>query len=130
MTLLAVLPNPYDRAMLHRIVDGASWDLQFASSVDEALKVLDGDEHQPEMILSDRRFADGRGWRDLLAKLSELKSPSALVVTDDSEGGDLWGEVLNLGGCDVLPKPFRWTEVSHAVDHALRHSRAKLAAAA
>jgi len=61
--------------------------------------------------------SDG-SWKHLLAELSQCQPPPVLVVSSRSADDSLWAEVLNLGGCDVLAKPFDAKEVVWAVSMA------------
>jgi len=71
------------------------------------------------LIFCERDLPDGN-WRDILSHLAELTDAPALVVTSKFADEYLWSEVLNLGGFDVLAKPFRELEVKHVVAGALR----------
>jgi DNA-binding response OmpR family regulator len=46
-----------------------------------------------------------------LAAVAKLQSPPLIIVTSQFADECLWAEVLNLGGYDVLAKPFDSFEV-------------------
>jgi len=66
-------------------------------------------------VLTEAHLPDGRGWKDILRKLERTPNPPPLIVTDRLANEALWSEVLNLGGYDVLAKPFEKREVLHVV---------------
>ena len=53
----------------------------------------------------------GGTWRDVLRHINECLDPPVLIVTSRLANEYLWAEVLNLGGYDVLAKPFDKQEV-------------------
>jgi len=70
------------------------------------------------VAICEQDLPDG-SWKHLLAELSQCQPPPVLVVSSRSADDSLWAEVLNLGGCDVLAKPFDAKEVVWAVQHGL-----------
>jgi DNA-binding response OmpR family regulator len=60
-------------------------------------------------------------WQEILEELAALKHPPPLIVTSRLADERLWAEVLNLGGYDVLMKPFDPVEVVRVVSLAWRH---------
>jgi len=79
-------------------------------------------QHHPKVVICDQTFADG-DWRDLLADLQDEKENPPLIVSSRLADDRLWAEVLNLGGYDLLTKPFAAGEVSRVVRMASRRSR-------
>jgi DNA-binding response OmpR family regulator len=57
-------------------------------------------------------------WQDVLGRLGGMACPPLLVVTSRMADDRLWSEVLNLGGYNVLAKPFNAKEVFHVAGHA------------
>jgi DNA-binding response OmpR family regulator len=49
-----------------------------------------------------------------------LSVPPLIIVTDRHANDDLWVDVLNRGGYDVLVKPFQEDEVARVVTAAFR----------
>ena len=76
-------------------------------------------EDQPAVVICERDFADGN-WKQILDALVFLKSPPALIVMSRLSDESLWSAVLNLGGYDVLNKPFDEKEVLRVVNLAVR----------
>jgi len=54
-------------------------------------------------------------WKQALTQLAELADSPLLIVTSRWADDYLWAEVLNLGGYDVLMKPFDQTEVVRVI---------------
>ncbi len=112
-TILAVFPVGEDRSALEIILRQSDWQLQFAETFQEAQTLL---RTSPVgVVISEGRLPDGRTWKDLLGELQELPNPRPLIVADRLADDRLWAEVLNLGGYDLLMKPFNTREVLHAV---------------
>ena len=57
-------------------------------------------------------------WKGMLRELAKFRERPELIVTSRVADDSLWAEVLNLGGCDVLAKPFDAKEVVWAVSMA------------
>ena len=116
--VLAVLPSEPDRVALRRIFSRCNWGLGFASDLDEARpKLADRDTG---VVLSDCVLPRQRTWKDLLDELQKRDFPPPLIVTSSLADDFLWAEVLNLGGYDLLVKPFDGQEVSRVVSLAWR----------
>ena len=74
------------------------------------------------VVISDRNLPDGC-WKHVLGAAESSEHPPHLVVASQLADARLWAEVLNLGGYDVLAKPFDATEVNRAVESAVRNWR-------
>jgi DNA-binding NtrC family response regulator len=72
------------------------------------------------VVIADRDLPDG-GWKALLNQLARMNTPPKLIVTSVHADDRLWAEVLNLGGFDVLSRPFRTAELRRSIDLAWRH---------
>ena len=118
-TVLAVLPSDHDRALLQSIFNSSSWELLFSRSLPEARTALLAPSI--EVVVSEVSFSDGHCWKDLLRQIQKLESPPPLIVTDRLADEALWAEVLNLGGYDLLMKPFDALEVLRVVTMACRY---------
>jgi len=88
-----------------------------ASTCREAVAFLC--QYRVPVIFCECDLPDGT-WRDILSYTAELTNPPALIVTSRLADEYLWAEVLNMGGYDVLAKPFHEREVRHALAGALR----------
>lgn len=72
------------------------------------------------VVISDRNLPDGC-WKHILGAAESSEHPPHLVVASQLADAHLWAEVLNLGGYDVLAKPFDATEVTLVVESAVRN---------
>ena len=66
------------------------------------------------VVVCEHKLPDGT-WRDLIEGMARSAAPPLLVVTSVNADESLWVEVLNLGGYDVLAKPYRSDEVLRTV---------------
>jgi DNA-binding response OmpR family regulator len=117
ITLLAICPNQEDRQSLEKILDNGRWTIQGAPSLREATSLLQG---KPNLILCEKDLPDGT-WKDVFREARDLDNPPAFVVVSRLADERLWAEVLNLGGFDVLLKPFERSEVLRVMGMAFRH---------
>jgi DNA-binding response OmpR family regulator len=112
VTVLAVSPFEDDHLFLRSIFGHSKWQIHSARSWGEAQAFL---SRQPmPVVLCESELDDGT-WKDVLGGLSAAPDPPALVVTSRLADEYLWAEVLNLGGYDVLMKPFESTEVFRVI---------------
>lgn len=94
------------------------WRTEQAQNCGEALPLIGRDIHQ--VIISERDLPDGN-WKDVLEAAASRKNPPVLIVTSRLADEYLWAEVLNLGGYDVLAKPFNPDELRRSVSLAWQH---------
>ena len=118
ITLLAVNLDRDDRLSLERILDRRRWTIQGASSLRDATTLL---RRQPSLILCEQDLPDG-SWRDLVRVTADSDGAPPIVVVSRDADERLWAEVLNVGGYDLLVKPFDTSEVRRVTSMALRHS--------
>ena len=111
VSVLALLDSRVDKQCLKNIFSHTNWKLQFASSMPEAQTLLRQDTWG--VIISDCQLSDGKYWTHALHTAQKLSVPPLLIVADRSP--DTLAEVLNLGGYDVLVKPFDFAEVIRIV---------------
>ena len=114
-SLMAVLPGREDRAALQRIIGPCRWDPQWTGTCGEAIDVFR--RARPAIVICDRDLADG-DWRQLWDILGRVPKPPMFIVTSRLADDALWAEVLNVGGYDLLLKPFRAEEVIRMVHSA------------
>ena len=117
ITLLAVSPDRSDCQSLERILDISRWSIQGASSYREATGLI---RENPSLILCERDLPDG-SWKDVFREAGVLRNPPPVVVVSRQADERLWAEVLNLGGYDLLLKPFDNSEVRRVMSMAFRH---------
>jgi DNA-binding response OmpR family regulator len=110
-SLLVVSSDERDQSSLERILS-RDCDLHRVAGRREALAFI---RHcRPWVVLCDQVFMDG-DWRDLLNDLQHEQQMPPLIVSSRLADDRLWAEVLNLGGYDLLTKPFTPAEVSRVV---------------
>jgi DNA-binding response OmpR family regulator len=130
LTVLAVIPGEEDRQSLRGILAHSTWVLQLASTVQQAQAALD--DRKVGVILADSDLPSGYSWLHIVKAAARI-APSPAVIVASRLGDDrLWAEVLNLGGFDLIVKPFDAKEVLHSVGMAWRCRRGQpvMAAAA
>jgi DNA-binding response OmpR family regulator len=109
---LLVSPSDDDHSALQAIFSRSNWMLQSASSITEALSAM---RRGPvSVIICERELPDGN-WELLFQQAQNQPRPPRVIVSSRLADDELWAEVLNLGGYDVLWTPFRDDEVLHAV---------------
>ena len=116
LAVLSVSGQEDDHLILGHIFSHSNWTLYSARSLEEALRLLRGENAIP-VVITERDLPDGN-WKSLLAELGDSGNPPVIVVSSRVADDCLWAEVLNLGGCDVLAKPFDSNEVIWTVSMA------------
>ena len=111
-TILSVSHLVQDHIDLRRLLERTCWETYEAHSCREALAAIA--ELDLDVVLCEASLPDGN-WKDLLEDFSRRENPPYLIVTSRLADEYLWAEVLNLGGYDVLAKPFDAEEVHHVV---------------
>ena len=119
ISLLAVTPDQDDCQVIEGFLDHDGWTVQGAQSIREAATLM---EEQPDLVLCERNLPDG-SWKDVFRIAQRLDTPPPVVVVSRYADERFWAEVLNLGGYDVLLKPFVGNEVSRVLRMALRHAQ-------
>ena len=66
------------------------------------------------MVICERHLIDGN-WKDVLSGLAPILNAPRMIVVSRLADNELWTEVLNMGGFDLLPAPLREVEVGYAV---------------
>jgi len=118
--LLVVSSDEQDHSSLLGILP-EDCRLHWAASRREALSCVR--RFHPHVVLCDQTLADG-DWRELLNDLQGVQKMPPLIVLSRLADDRLWAEVLNLGGFDLLMKPFSKAEVNRAVGLAALPRRA------
>lgn len=111
-SLVLVSPLEEDHSSLGRFLISRGFRVHRAYTRSEALALLHKD--RVAVVISERDLPEG-DWKDVLRELQPLTDPPFLIVTSRHADHHLWAEVLNLGGHDVLPKPFHTSEVTRVV---------------
>ena len=115
--LLIVGLSDSDYRNLGRCLNGPKCHLRRASCRHDALQLAR--RQCPEVVICEPSLPDG-AWQDLLADLQGLPRSPVLIVSSLWADDRLWAEVLNIGGYDVLMKPFHHEEVIRVVNMAAR----------
>jgi DNA-binding response OmpR family regulator len=113
--ILSVSPAPQDHADLRRVVKDPKWQIDPVNSCRDAIDYLSRTD--VFLILCEHSLPDGN-WKRMLDYASLLPVPPPVIVTSRLADDHLWAEVLNLGGFDVLAKPYNEREVRHVLDSA------------
>jgi DNA-binding response OmpR family regulator len=118
ISILLVSPCQEDQSSLRHILHHAGWQISRCQNMAEAATHLK--TSAPSLVICERDLPDG-SWKDVLAQADTLQNPPLVLVVSRQADESLWGEVLNLGGYDVLFKPFDRSEVTRVVGMAWRH---------
>ncbi|HTP88011.1 MAG TPA: response regulator [Bryobacteraceae bacterium] len=114
ITLLAIDPHKDDCQTLLSILGDGDWNIRGASSLREATTLMN--ESVPDLILCERELPDG-SWKDVFCMLAGRRRPPVVVVSRKADER-LWAEVLNLGGFDMLLKPYDGAELRRMIHYA------------
>ncbi len=112
LTAVAITRSEADRVQLERIFQKAHWEIVFQDGIEAAAgQPLD------TLVLYDRDLPDA-DWREAIRELAAGQHRRGVILASSVVDDYLWEEVIQLGGYDVLSKPFREEEVIHAVEFA------------
>src|SRR5215469_15652793 len=118
--LSALLVGDYqgDRLLVQDVFRRLGWKLFEASDRRRAMECLDKNPVQVVIAESDLPHWN---WKRVLKDLRNLAKPPQLVVTSRQADENLWSEVLNIGGYDVMAQPLDSHEVERVIASARRH---------
>jgi DNA-binding response OmpR family regulator len=117
---LLVSPDRDDLRSLSGMLAEDFGQVRGVRSFREAIQILNTSEY-PVVVACEGVLPDG-SWKDLYEFLSaSLRNPPPFIVVSRHADESLWAEVLNLGGYDVLAKPFESAEVQRVMSMARRH---------
>lgn len=114
-SILLVSPYAEDHLRIPRILADSTWRCCHCQNWQQAAEVLE--RSRIGVVLCERDLTDG-SWRDVLACAQSQLRPPSVIVCSHLADEVLWAEVLNLGGYDVLIKPFDCEEVLRVVNAA------------
>lgn len=117
ISILLVTPHSDDLSCLRRILPQQDWHITHCSTRDEASSQMKQGQHC--IIVCERDLADGT-WKDVLEETGLLPGRPPVLVVSRQADECLWAEVLNMGGYDVLLKPFDHLEVTRVCAMAWR----------
>ena len=113
----ALLVGEYetDRILMRELFREFGWRLFEANDRRHAMDCLNRNSVHVVITESD---LPRWNWRRALTDLRRLNQPPQLIVTSRTADDDLWAEVLNIGGFDVLAQPLEREEVERVVSAA------------
>lgn len=115
-TMVAAFRREQDEQDLERIVGPCKWNLIWTRTCAGAVEAVE--RHEAPIIISGRIFPDGE-WRDIWNRLRTRGTPPMFILATQLADDALWAEMLNLGGYNLLVKPFHPEEVIRTVHGAL-----------
>ena len=120
LSICALLVGEYedDRLLVQDLFREAGWCLLEASDPGRAWAHLDRNRIHVVIANCDPPNVH---WKDLLEGLRSRPHPPQLIVTSRRADEQLWSEVLNCGGYDVLPQPLHREETERVIASARRH---------
>ena len=116
--LLSISSSAEDHAALRRFAGRLQWDVSSVATCWKAIHRLTGERFS--VIICEAVLEDGT-WKDILNRIGTGGGAPPLIVTSRLADAYLWSEVLNLGGYDVLAKPFQAREVKHILTNVSLH---------
>jgi DNA-binding response OmpR family regulator len=125
--ILAVGQSEADLGSLRSIFGHSNWSLFTTQTIAETVTFLQ--RHFVPVVVCEDHLADG-SWKELWTALAVSGRTPHLIVSAPLADDQLWAEVLNLGGYDVLAKPFRPKEMFQVLGLAWRHWHGRKRAAA
>lgn len=115
---VALLVMPLERcSRLKGLLASFAATIRQASSCEEAATAL-ADDSEISLVLTDLALPDG-AWFDVLHLTNDLR-PGIRVVVCGIADEQLWTNVLEAGGFDVLVEPYQEAEVNRVVSAALK----------
>lgn len=115
LSVLTISPLEEDHVALGSIIRQSSWSAHRAFTCQQGRALLR--EIPIAVVICEQSLPDG-SWKDILGEVAMLPDPPLLIVASRLADHFLWAEVLNLGGYDVLAKPFDPREVFWAIGRA------------
>ena len=117
LRILVLSMSLEDRFVLERLGKQHDWELQFTSSPREGVRLAS--QSHFELILCDRN-QPGYPWREVMDRLAACSPRSCILLVSPVSDDNLWRDVLQRGGYDVLIRPLREESALHAVEAVLR----------
>jgi FixJ family two-component response regulator len=107
----AILTSQTDRAQLQSLFENAGWRISFSNSIEDTAT-------QPAPVVIYDRDLPGGDWRQAIQQLAGSQPSRKVILASFVADDYLWEEVIHFGGYDILPKPFRESEVRHVIQFA------------
>ena len=117
VSVLSVSPFEEDHRKLQSVFRRSNWSLSRAFGCEEAVDFVQ--QYPTPVVISEKDLA-GQCWRNVLNRINslDLRPAPRLIVSARLADDELWSQVLNLGGYNVLEKPFDDHEVFWVVSQA------------
>ena len=122
-SILLVSPCAEDHTTLKSLLQASGWSINSCSGAMDSIQQIAS--RRPALIICERDLPDGN-WRTVLAACEASASSPLMLVVSRHADENLWAEVLNLGGYDVLMKPFDKAELTRVVGTAWRQWLSRL----
>lgn len=116
-TVLAISPDAEDHSSLAQLCAHQGWRFLSARTRRQASAIIRS--NRVAVAICERDLPDG-DWRAVLDQLERFSTAPLSIVASRLADDVLWADVLNMGGYDVLLKPFESTEVMWSVTSAYR----------
>jgi CheY-like chemotaxis protein len=113
-SILAIVPEGTDRAVLRALSDTDGWEVFFADS--PKAMAIRGEPLRP-IIFYDRRFA-GYDWREAVRSFTRSSSHPFVILLSPTFDQNLWEELERIGGSDILRSPIEQERTRRAVNRA------------
>lgn len=110
--LLMVGLSEQSRSPLTRMAEDFGWTAFEAAGCGDAAAVLRREEIA--VVVCEQHLPDG-SWRSVLEEAEAAACRPHVIVASQLADHSLWGEVLNVGGYDLLAQPFAGDEVRRVV---------------
>jgi len=122
MHALAVTADDAVFEGMRRVMEHSRWHLHRAGSLEEVSRLLGDKELASRLSVAfSENHVGGGGWRDLRDRLRGLGSTANVVVVDRQAGDDLWQDVIEGGGFEVLRFPPDPHELFRVISQAWRN---------
>jgi len=117
ISILLVSPHVEDLTVLSNILHNRQWVITRCDQFRDASEHIASGGYS--IVVTERTLPDG-SWKDILKASQSQSRPPLVLVACHNADDSLWAEVLNLGGYDVLLKPFDRGEVTRVLGMAWR----------
>jgi DNA-binding NtrC family response regulator len=108
--VLFISPNREDHATLRRVLEGLPCEILTVANCRQAAAQLG--RERISVVFCESLLEDGT-WKNVLGEIQRYSNPPLLIVASRQADEQLWAEVLNLGGYDVVAEPLNPREVRH-----------------
>ena len=111
-TVVALLAEERDRAVVSDLCRRSHWDVSFARTCPDALARIG--QVKAQILFMDRDLA-GPDWRETMSAFASSSEGACIMLVSKVIDGSLWNDVVRSGGYEVLSKPLREDDVSRVM---------------